>query len=122
MSKILIVDDNKGILDSLGYALRMFKHEVECTLTADSVFEIILNFNPDIVILDLLLSGESGTNICRAIKANAHTKNLPVIMMSAHPSAQDIALEAGADDFLPKPFSLQVLSEMVEKYEKVQLA
>lgn len=117
MTKILVVDDNKGILDALRMALTLFKKEVKCELHATNVFENIEKFKPDLIILDLLLSGENGADICRLLKADERSKHLPVIIMSAHPSAEGIIFEAGADAFLPKPFDLEFLIDLVKKYE-----
>lgn len=116
MIKILVIDDNRGILDALHMALTMFGNEVQCSLRAVDALENIDTFKPDLIILDLLLSGENGADVCRALKADERTKHLPVIMMSAHPSAERTIFESGADSFLPKPFSIDLLADLVKEY------
>ncbi|HEX6171027.1 MAG TPA: response regulator, partial [Chitinophagaceae bacterium] len=72
------------------------------------------NFN--LLIIDMLLSGTDGKEICKAIKQHSETKDIPVIMISAHPSAKEICLSAGADDFISKPFDMH---EFVSKVNKL---
>ncbi len=116
MKKILVIDDNVGILDALRAALTLFGYEVKCAVHSKEAFGYIATFKPDLVILDLLLSGENGKDVCIALKADEHTKHLPIIMMSAHPSALETITQSGADDFLAKPFSIHELATLAEKY------
>lgn len=115
MKKVLVVDDNKGILEALRAALTFFGHEVRCALCGVEAFESVETFKPDVIFLDLLLSGESGADICRRLKENDETKHVKVVMMSAHPSAENIVWASGADDFLAKPFRLDELVEMTKR-------
>jgi CheY-like chemotaxis protein len=70
---------------------------------------------PDLVLLDMLLSGKDGREIVRQLKSDEKTKHIPVIMFSAHPSAERTAFEAGADDFVEKPFDIDVLLHKIER-------
>jgi len=116
MTKILVVDDDPGILEALTLALQSVGYTVEGTGNAQEVIERVQTFKPDLVILDLLLSGINGTQICRTLKDTQETASLPVLMISAHPSAARAVAESGADGFLPKPFDARTLFERVERF------
>lgn len=116
MNKILIIDDDQGIVDALMMAFRMFGYDVKGVQHSTEAEAMMGDFKPDLVILDMLLSGENGTDVCRRMKADTNTKNLPIVMMSAHPSAERQMTECGADAFLPKPFSVNMLLDLAKKY------
>jgi CheY-like chemotaxis protein len=71
---------------------------------------------PDLILLDVLLSGKDGREIVKYLKRKAETKAIPVIMFSAHPSAEETARAAGADDFLAKPFDIEVLLDKIAHF------
>jgi len=71
---------------------------------------------PDLILLDVLLSGKDGREIVKQLKSQEETKSIPIIMFSAHPSAEKTAREAGADDFVAKPFHIDFLLAVVAKY------
>jgi CheY-like chemotaxis protein len=71
---------------------------------------------PDVILLDVLLSGEDGREICRKLKADPQRQHIPVIMLSAHADASKVADTSGADDFLEKPFDVDALIAIVKKY------
>jgi DNA-binding response OmpR family regulator len=114
--KILVIDDDAAILDAVSLVLREEGYDVRTTPKSEAVYEEVNTFNPDAIILDVLLSGNDGRTICKNLKSNDKTKKIPVIMVSAHPSAKDGIKKYGADDFLAKPFELDDLLNKVEKY------
>lgn len=114
MKKILVVDDDEGILDALSLILEEEGYEVETTIKGQETFAKIASFQPALILLDMLLSGNDGRHICRALKADKKTKSIPIIMISAHPNAKAGAIEAGADDFLAKPFEREELLEKIK--------
>jgi DNA-binding response OmpR family regulator len=71
---------------------------------------------PDLILLDVLLSGKDGRDIVKYLKQHEETKRIPVIIFSAHPGAEQTALEAGADDFMAKPFEIDDLLARVGQY------
>lgn len=116
MSKrILVVDDDEGILEVVKCVLEMEGYTVITSNDSRPIFTL-LNQKPEIILLDVLLSGEDGRDIARKLKSHHDTKDIPVIMMSAHPNAQASTKEAGADAFIPKPFDIDSLLHTVEKY------
>lgn len=113
--KILVADDNPAILDALKIMLEEEGYEVETTIdgaTANDMKEPL----PDLLLLDIWMSGVDGGNICKLIKSTATTKHIPVIMVSASKDTEQIAKDAGADDFISKPFQMDALLAIVAKY------
>ncbi len=117
MKKVIIIDDDEGILEGLKILLESFEYKVEM-LTRDGkrLRDSIKNGFPDLIILDILLSGEDGRFICKTLKTSKKTKKIPVIMISAHPEAGKKAMEMGADEFIAKPFDMEFLLSKVEKF------
>ncbi len=76
---------------------------------ANRINALIKNNNIDLVIMDMFLSGTNGTDICTGLKKDFSLAHIPLIMMSAHPDAESICMQAGADDFVSKPFDLDEL-------------
>lgn len=114
--KILIVDDDKSILDSLSLVLSESGFDVETISKGEEALKAVEVKKPDLILLDVLMSGKDGREICQNLKNTESTKNIPVIMISAHPSAFKNIEKIGADDFLPKPFELEDLLKKIEKY------
>ena len=117
--KILVIEDDRGILDALRLTLEYAGYDVALTDKGEYVDKLKLvekSELPDVIILDILLSGKDGRVICRKLKSEQETSHIPVIMVSAHPKAETSAKEAGADDFLAKPFNIQDLLAIVKKY------
>ena len=113
--KILVIDDNPGVLFAVKQALQFKDYEV---LTAES-FEGVPAVEAcarDLIYLDISLVGQSGQDVSRALKGDAGTKHIPIVILTAYANADELAKEAGADDYLPKPFELTHLWEMTEKY------
>jgi DNA-binding response OmpR family regulator len=113
--KIVVVDDNKDILDALELTLSYENYSVHTTSKADEALSYICEIRPDVVLLDVLMSGVDGRDICRKLKQSKELGNIPVIMISAHPSAEESVKKVGADDFLAKPFDIDILLERVSK-------
>ena len=116
MKKILIVDDDSGILDALTVAIETSGYEVLGILDARQIEKQIASFIPDLILMDLLLAGSDGTELTRKLKSNSATASIPIVILSAHPSARVQAQKAGADDFLAKPFNLDELLAKLRKF------
>ena len=108
---IVVVDDEKDILELLKYNLEKEKFKVSCISSGHSAVELISNLKPDLIILDLMLRGINGLDICEILKKKKNTQNIPVLMLTAKGEESDIikGLEIGADDYVVKPFSVRVL-------------
>ena len=104
--RILVIEDNQDILQLYSIILSSRNYEVlgkENSANADAV---IKEFSPSVIILDMLLSGLSGLDICRQLKNDPATSHIPVIMVSAHSSGKEKCMEAGADFYVAKPFEM----------------
>ena len=116
MKKVLIIDDNQTIVEALLVLLEMEGYRVTTRSHANNILTLLQESTPDIILLDLLLSGEVGENIVKIIKTNQATNHIPIVLMSAHPDAKKRAKQAGADDFLAKPFDVEDLLTLIKKY------
>jgi len=108
MTRILVVEDEISFSDPLSYLLRKEGYEVAVAETGPEALEDFDRSGADLVLLDLMLPGLSGTEVCRAIRARS---NVPVIMLTAKDSEIDkvVGLEIGADDYVTKPYSSREL-------------
>jgi two-component system phosphate regulon response regulator PhoB len=104
---ILIIEDEKDIVDLLAYHLNQAGFSVSTTLDGPSGLEKARKERPGLVILDLMLPGMDGKDVCRALKSNPLTQSIPVLMLTAKSEEMDrvIGFELGADDYVTKPFS-----------------
>lgn len=107
---MLIADDDPAIADALRFMLEDEGYGVVSAFAGDIVADVRRE-RPDVVLLDVRLAGQDGRELCRAIKRQEVTALTPVILVSADPDCAAIATEAGADDFLAKPFEMDDLFE-----------
>lgn len=114
--KLLVVDDEEDILEFLKVILEDEGYIVVTTDKDDYLEKLQDEALPDLILLDLLLSGKDGRDIVKYLKMNERTKHIPVIMFSAHPSAHETTKQAGADDFVAKPFEIDLLLDKVAQY------
>jgi DNA-binding response OmpR family regulator len=112
MKKVLIVDDNTDILWVVETILRRYGFDVMTTLRGEEVLDKTKKFSPQLILLDVFLSGVDGIEVCNTLKATPETKDIPVIMFSAHTNFNDIKKFCQADDFVAKPFDT---NELVKK-------
>ena len=112
--KISIADDNPAILDALKIMLEE-DYEVETTLNGAAAQDMKEPL-PDLLLLDIGMSGTDGRDICKLLKNTASTKRIPVVMISATKDLEQIARDSGADDFIAKPFQMEHLLATVAKY------
>lgn len=112
--RILVIDDDPDIIEIINFILLEEGFDV---ITATSGDEIVnrTTLNVDLILLDLRITGSSktGAEICAHLKSQPATRNLPVIIISAEPDIQEIALNCGADACVQKPFTISELSEQV---------
>lgn len=109
--RILVVDDEEDILELVKYNLEREGYLVDCVETGEEAIERATAIRPDGILLDLMLPGVDGIEVCRELRKNPDTRTIPIIMMTAKGEEADVVsgLEVGADDYVPKPFSTKVL-------------
>jgi two-component system, OmpR family, response regulator MprA len=108
--KVLVVDDERAVRDSLRRAIELEGYEVELAADgADALHRLQSDGQPDAVILDVLMPGVDGLEVCRRIRSRGNS--VPVLMLTARAEIENrvAGLDAGADDYLPKPFALEEL-------------
>ncbi len=113
--KVLIVDNDNDILDVMNEALTYEGYEVNGLLEVDNIFPKIMTYRPDIVILDYILDGINGGELCHQIKVNRYTAQLPVVIMSAYPKVLQSLGDYGCNVFIPKPFDLDHILNCIKE-------
>ena len=108
---ILIVEDEEDILELVRYNLAREGYRVAGLTSGEEALKVIRKSHPDLVLLDLMLPGLDGLEICKILKGNPQTGHIPIIMLTAKSEDSDVVtgLEIGADDYITKPFSPKVL-------------
>jgi two-component system alkaline phosphatase synthesis response regulator PhoP len=117
MSKILVVDDEQSIVDLLEYNLRQNGYEVVAASDGYTALQRARSEQPDLIILDLMLPGPDGFDVCRQLRREAKVATgVPIIMLTARDEEVDrvVGLELGADDYVTKPFSVRELLARVK--------
>jgi len=114
MKKILLIDDDPDIITVLQLLLKKKGYEVATASREEEAYNQVAVFQPHLIVLDVLLSGVDGRTICKKLKNSESSKHIPIIMFSAHPSAQKNMEDFGADDFIPKPFESSKILERIE--------
>lgn len=109
--KILIIEDDEDILELIRYNLAREGYDIIAAADGDQGFEKAKSENPALILLDLMLPGMDGLEVCRLLKYNRSTGEIPIIMVTAKGEETDIVtgLELGADDYVTKPFAPKVL-------------
>jgi DNA-binding response OmpR family regulator len=113
--KVLIVDDDLAIVDSLQILLEMEGYDVSIMTEVESINRI-QRISPALILLDIWMSGQDGRDIAKTLKSKKGTKKIPIIMISATKDIRKFTQEAGADDFIEKPFEMEDLLNKVKKY------
>ena len=115
MKQIIIADDDPGIRDVFDILFK--RHGYNATIYANAELLMHNDFElPDLFIIDKQLSGVDGLELCRFLKAQESTRDIPVIIISASPFISTLAMDAGADEFLEKPFRVKELLSIVQKH------
>ena len=115
-SRVLIIDDEKDLIELVSYNLEKEGYLVKSAMDGESGLTIALHEHPDIVLIDLMLPGIDGLEVCRALRTDSRTAGIPLIMLTAKSEETDrvLGLELGADDYITKPFSPRELTARIK--------
>ena len=115
--KILIVEDEEHLLELESLLLSTKGYEVKGVLDGPSALELVASMKPDLILLDIMLPVMDGFEVCRQIKANEATRHIPVVMLSAKKSKEDLvkAEQVGADRYITKPFKSAMVIEIIQR-------
>ena len=115
-TSILIIEDDKDIVEMLSFHLKKNNYTILYSYNGEDGLTKARENNPDLILLDLMLPGIHGLDVCRIIKSDQKTKNIPIIMLTAMGQEDDIVkgLETGGDDYITKPFSLDIISARIK--------
>jgi DNA-binding response OmpR family regulator len=114
-SNIIILDDDEDIGNVLKMMLEYKGYNVTLVDRVVKANEILANNNFELLILDMLIAGENGCDFCKTLKNSSESSMLPILMFSALPEGRKLAKEAGADDFISKPFQMNGMLEKVSE-------
>ena len=116
MAKILIAEDERDIRDLVAFTLRFAGHEVFTASNGEEAVELAPKVNPDLILMDVRMPRMTGYEACRALKASADLKDIPVVFLSAKGQENEIqqGLDVGAEDYLLKPFAPDQLTTRVK--------
>jgi DNA-binding response OmpR family regulator len=117
MRRILAVDDDNDILEVLRYILEDSGYKVETLSNGYNLFSTIRAHQPDLILLDIMLGGLDGRELCKHLKAGKETHDIPVILVSAshYVAAGSLNQEGCPDDFIAKPFDIDVLLRSIKR-------
>lgn len=118
LNYILVVDDDESILEVVQIVLESGGYCVQTSLSGEPLRSLDTNL-PNLILLDVLLAGEDGRELCQLLKSGAKTKYIPIIMLSAHSQTSQLADLSGANTYLEKPFDVDELLTTVRKYMDV---
>lgn len=109
--KVLVVDDERNILDIIKFNLEVEGYEVITSRDGEEALRLVQELKPDLILCDIMMPELDGLEVCRRLKSDGRTNQIPVVMLSARTQAQDkvASIEAGADDFITKPFDFSDL-------------
>jgi DNA-binding response OmpR family regulator len=111
MAEILVVDDDRDVAQSIELALRRHGFRVRLSYSGVEALRTLRRYHPDLVILDVMMPGMTGLEVCRRLRADASLGDLPIIFLTARGQERDRieGFKAGADDYISKPFNLEEL-------------
>ena len=118
--KVLVVDDDQEMRDSLGNLLEGEGYEVILGSNGEEAIELAEKENPQVILLDFEMPGIDGIEACKRLKSGEKTASIPIIMITAYKNKKPDAIEAGADDFVNKPFDPTELSIRIKTILRMQ--
>jgi DNA-binding response OmpR family regulator len=119
LAKVLIVDDEKGVRDLLHSFLKAKGYQTIMASSGEEAIKLAKSESPNAILLDVKMPGIDGVETCRRLRAEEQTRYIPVIMVTAFGTTETEATDAGADDFINKPFNLTDLAVRVESLLRI---
>jgi DNA-binding response OmpR family regulator len=116
MNRVLVVDDNTDILWVVEVILKRYGFNVMTSLKGEEVLSKTKMFSPQLILLDVFLSGVDGIDVCNTLKSTPETKDIPIIMISAHTNFKEVKKFCKADDFMAKPFDANELVKKINHF------
>ena len=115
-SKILVIDDDPPILKGIEMVLKNVGYDTKTSLKGEETFDLVRSYKPDLIFLDIMLTGMDGREIAKELKATEDTKNIPIVLISANEAMGKDYAQYGVETFIAKPFSSKQLISIIEKY------
>ncbi|QNJ97013.1 response regulator [Constantimarinum furrinae] len=112
---ILIIEDSENILSLLQLMLEIKGWQISGRDNVNNIISDLQQMNPNLILMDMLLSGANGCDACKLIKSTPATRRIPIVMMSAHPAGKLECIGAGADYFIGKPFEMNELIAVISE-------
>lgn len=116
--RIIVCEDDKGVQELIQIMLENQGYDVKPLDNGETIQETVEKYHPDLILLDLWMPGINGDEVTKLLKNQKNTQHIPIIIVSAISEASTIARQAGAEDFLSKPFEMVDLLSKVKKYSK----
>jgi DNA-binding response OmpR family regulator len=118
IKKILIVEDDEALLRLESLLLTSKGYEVKGVSDGQAALDVVATMKPNLILLDIMLPKINGLEVCRQIKANEATRHIPVVMLSAKKSQEDLVLgeQSGANWYITKPFKTAVIVETIQRF------
>ncbi len=113
---VMVADDDNDLLQLMKMQLQQAGFSVQLSPNGLGIIRMAANDHPDIILLDIAMDGISGADICKKLKADVRTSDIPIIMFSANENIEQIVNTCGANDFVRKPFDAQVMKEKIMHY------
>lgn len=115
--RIIVIEDDADIKEILDYILNEDGHEV-ISWSDGALLDAIYEIDPDLILMDEILSGPSGSTLCKRLKNCADTSAIPVVLLSAMPNLDQTASACGADAYIEKPFNIDALIDVIHRFAK----
>lgn len=115
--KILVVDDEERVREMLSFRLKLFGYQVVEASNGQEALDVAAREKPDLVLLDIMMPGLDGFQVCSRLRRNEATKDIPVVVLTAKADAKDVtrAVNSGASDYVVKPYDPMVLQRKVAR-------
>jgi DNA-binding response OmpR family regulator len=113
--RVLVLDDDIAVLEAIKVALGYAGYDVKTIGRTYNIFKTLDDFLPDVILMDYEIDTINGGELCKQLKSNPQTQHLPVIMISGKEPSMEIIESYGFDDYIPKPFNLTELTDVIER-------
>jgi DNA-binding response OmpR family regulator len=116
--KIMVVEDEQSLLTLQSMLLSVEGYTVEGVMDGQTALDVVETMMPDLILLDIMLPEIDGLEVCRQIKANEATRHIPIIMLTAKKSKEDLVMgeQAGADMYITKPYKTSMVIETIQRF------